>query len=42
MGVIDDMGGIMYAAFSDPNGTIWTLQCRTPLLARAIAWEVII
>jgi len=26
MGEIDDMGGIKYAAFSDPDGNTWTLQ----------------
>jgi catechol 2,3-dioxygenase-like lactoylglutathione lyase family enzyme len=26
MGQIDDMGGIKYAAFSDPDGNTWTLQ----------------
>jgi predicted enzyme related to lactoylglutathione lyase len=26
MGPIDDMGGIKYAAFSDPDGNTWTLQ----------------
>ena len=26
MGVIQDMGGIKYAGFSDPDGNTWTLQ----------------
>ena len=26
MGAIQDMGGIKYAAFSDPDGNTWTLQ----------------
>jgi len=26
MGAIDDMGGIKYSAFSDPDGNTWTLQ----------------
>ena len=26
MGPIDDMGGVKYAAFSDPDGNSWTLQ----------------
>jgi hypothetical protein len=26
MGEIDDMGGVKYAAFSDPDGNTWTLQ----------------
>ena len=26
MGQIDDMGGVKYAGFSDPDGNTWTLQ----------------
>ena len=26
MGAVQDMGGIKYAAFSDPDGNTWTLQ----------------
>ncbi len=26
MGEIDDMGGIKYSAFADPDGNTWTLQ----------------
>ncbi len=26
MGDVDDMGGIKYVAFSDPDGNTWTLQ----------------
>ncbi|MEC3977284.1 VOC family protein [Amycolatopsis sp. H20-H5] len=26
MGEIDDMGGVLYSAFSDPDGNTWTLQ----------------
>ncbi len=26
VGPVEDMGGVFYAAFSDPDGNIWTLQ----------------
>ncbi|CAA9584525.1 MAG: hypothetical protein AVDCRST_MAG88-3757, partial [uncultured Thermomicrobiales bacterium] len=26
MGDVDDMGGVKYAGFSDPDGNTWTLQ----------------